>query len=180
MHVQIVTFNLSGISEEDYIDVATEVAPQFASMPGLLAKVWLEDPPSNVYGGIYFWEDRESMERFVNGNLFEGTNPEFAEIVAEDYGVLERLTRATQPVLEILEDEQPLRAKSSGRTRAAPAQKAVKGTRGTGTAGATKKAGATGATKKAGPTGATKKAGGARATKAEKPAGRTAGTRKRG
>ena len=130
MHVQIVTFNLQGISESEYIDVAHQVANRFSAMPGLLAKLWLEHPQSNTYGGIYFWDDEESMQRFLRSDLFEGTNPEFTNVVSEDFGILERLTRATQPVLEILEEAAgryqpaPRAVKAS-----APAAKAVKGGR---------------------------------------------------
>ncbi len=104
MHVQIVTFNLDGISEGEYIDIATQLAPRFAAVPGLLAKIWLESPESGVYGSVYLWDDKEAMDRFVATNLFEATNPAFANFVSEDFSVLENLTRATQPVLTVLED----------------------------------------------------------------------------
>ena len=104
MYVQIVTYNLSGVSEQDYIDIAHQVAAQFASMPGLQAKVWLEDAQSNSFGAVYFWEDRESMERFHRSDLFEATYPGFATVVSEGYAVYEHLTKLTQPVLQILEE----------------------------------------------------------------------------
>ena len=116
MHVQIVTFNLGGMSEGEYIDVASRLAPQFAGLSGLLAKVWLESPDAGVYGAVYFWNDEEAMERFLATDLFEGTNPSFANFSTEDFSVLENLTRATQPVLTVLEDRSP-----SGRAPARPA-----------------------------------------------------------
>jgi len=107
MFVQIVTYNLSGVSEQDYIDIAHQVAPQFSAMGGLLAKVWLRDPDANVFGAVYFWEDQESQERFTASDLYEGTYPGFASVGSEGYEVYDQLTRATQPVLEIVEDEAP-------------------------------------------------------------------------
>lgn len=104
MYVQIVTYNLNGVSEQDYIDIAHQVAPQFNSMPGLLAKVWLGDSESNSFGAVYFWEDREAMERFGRSDLFEATYPGFANVVSQGYGVYEHLTKATQPMLDILEE----------------------------------------------------------------------------
>lgn len=104
MHVQIVTYSLQGMTEQDYIDVANQVATQFSATPGLLAKIWLEDAESNVFGAVYFWEDHESMERFSRSDLFEGTYPGFANVVSEDYAVYENLTRLTQPVLQVLEE----------------------------------------------------------------------------
>ncbi|MDP8975313.1 MAG: YdhR family protein [Actinomycetota bacterium] len=105
MYVQIVSYNLNGVSEQDYIDIAHQVAPQFSAMAGLQAKVWLHNEDSNAYGAVYFWDDRESQERFVASDLFEATYPGFANVASEGYEVFEHLTRATQPVLEILEEE---------------------------------------------------------------------------
>ena len=104
MHVQIVTYGLHGMTEGEYIDIATRLAPRFASLPGLLAKVWLESPADGVYGAVYLWEDREAMERFLATDLFEGTNPDFADFGSDDFSVLENLTRATQPALTVLDD----------------------------------------------------------------------------
>lgn len=103
MFVQVVTFSLEGISEDEYIDVAVGLAPRFASLPGLLAKIWLENPGGNRYGAVYFWEDAESMERFGDSDLFEGGTAEFAAFVSEEFRVLENLTAQTQPALQVLE-----------------------------------------------------------------------------
>jgi len=107
MHVQIVTYGLDGMTEGEYIDVATRLAPRFAALPGLLAKVWLESPADGVYGAVYLWEDLEAMERFLATDLFEGTNPDFADLGSDNFSVLENLTRATQPALTVLDDPAP-------------------------------------------------------------------------
>ncbi len=103
MYVQVVTYGLGEIDEGEYFDVANDVAPRFAGMPGLLAKLWLGNTDESRYGAVYLWDDRESMERFVHSDLFEAFNPEFAEVAVEDFDVLENLTAVTQPVLQILE-----------------------------------------------------------------------------
>jgi heme-degrading monooxygenase HmoA len=102
MHVQIVTYRLAGISEGEYLDVASRVAPEFASMAGLQAKVWLEPLGDATYGAVYFWDDAESMERFMRSDLFEGTNPHFTDVSSRGYQVLENLTKASQPVLSVV------------------------------------------------------------------------------
>ncbi len=103
MYVQVVTYGLAGIHESEYLDVANDVAPRFAGMSGLLSKLWLGNTEEGRYGAVYFWEDRESMERFLRSDLFEAFNPEFADVSVEDFDVLENLTAVTQPVLQILE-----------------------------------------------------------------------------
>lgn len=102
MFVQTVRFGLNETSESEYLDIANEVAPQYSSIPGLLAKLWLDKAEDGAYGAVYFWEDQESMERYCRGDLFEGSNPGFAGVVSNGAPVLENLTRSTQPVLEVL------------------------------------------------------------------------------
>ena len=103
MHVQVVTYALDGMPESDYLDIANELAPSFSAIPGLQAKIWLEDPDRGRYGALYFWEDKESMERFLRSSLFEGTNAEFTGVESEGFSILENLTAETQPVLEVVE-----------------------------------------------------------------------------
>ena len=106
MHVQVVTYALEGIPESEYLDISNELAPSFSNIPGLQAKIWLDDPDRGRYGAVYFWEDKESMERFLRSNLFEGTNPQFAGVESEGFAILENLTAQTQPVLDIVEARQ--------------------------------------------------------------------------
>lgn len=98
MQVQVVSYSLSGVSEQQYITDATQAAPQVASTPGLLATVWTEDPENGRYGAIYLWEDEEALQR---GRIW--IHPGADEVVMENYNVLERLTKATQPVLSLLQ-----------------------------------------------------------------------------
>ena len=102
MHVQIVTFRLGNLSEEDYISSANDIAARFSSQSGLMAKIWLEQPEEGVYGAIYHWQDKESMERFMQGTLFEGNNSELQDVTSQDFGILRNLTKKTQPELELI------------------------------------------------------------------------------
>ena len=128
MHVQVVTYGLA-MSESEYLDIADEVAPRFSALPGLLTKVWLDDPDLGRYGALYLWEDRESMERFLRSDLFEGTNPEFVEVESEGFSILENLTAQTQPVIELVENRRRAVGKQAPKAVAAakaspPAKKA--------------------------------------------------------
>jgi heme-degrading monooxygenase HmoA len=115
MHVQVVTYGLDGMPESDYLDLANELAPSFSGIPGLQAKIWLDDPDRGRYGAVYFWDDKAAMERFLHSNLFEGTNPEFVDVDSEGFAVLENLSAQTQPVLEVIEARRrSLPSKSTG------------------------------------------------------------------
>jgi heme-degrading monooxygenase HmoA len=123
MYVQVVTYGLGGIDENEYLDVANELAPRFSALPGLQAKIWLEDPDLGRYGAVYFWEDRESMERFLRSDLFEGTNPDFDAVDSEGFGILANLTAQTQPGLEVVPP--PRRAVAAPRPQQALPKKAT-------------------------------------------------------
>ena len=41
MHIQIINFNLSGISRSEYEAAAAEAAQPISEMPGLISKRWL-------------------------------------------------------------------------------------------------------------------------------------------
>src|SRR5829696_5316049 len=104
MFVQVVTYALDGIREREYLDISDELAPSFSSIPGLQAKIWLDDRDRGRYGAVYFWDDKESMERFLRSDLFEGTNVEFTDVESEGFAILENLTAQTQPGLDIVQN----------------------------------------------------------------------------
>lgn len=99
MHVQVVTFSLDGITEEQYRDACAEETATFAALPGLLGKVWLGSRETNTYGGLYLWRDRDWHDAYVNGEVFRSLNedPALADVQSRSFDVLEELTKATQP-----------------------------------------------------------------------------------
>lgn len=111
MHVQIVTFTLAGMDDDGYRAACAEMAPAFAELPGLRAKVWLTDPSTGTYGGVYLWDDRAAMDAYAASELFASvaSSPAFAGIASRDFGVMEDLTRRTQPRLDVLPEPAPSR-----------------------------------------------------------------------
>ena len=70
---------LAGINPEEYEAQAERIAPAFARLPGLIAKVWLADPGEETYGGVYLWTDRAAAEAYADGELLAARrNPAFA------------------------------------------------------------------------------------------------------
>jgi heme-degrading monooxygenase HmoA len=103
MHIQIINFHLSGVSETDYRALCDEDAPAFAEVPGLVSKVWLANSTTNTYGGVYTWASREAMETFAKSELFKAvaTNPNLAGITSIDFDVLEDPTGVTRGLAEV-------------------------------------------------------------------------------
>lgn len=98
MHVQVVNFQLKDMDEAAFRALCDELAPTFAAIPGMIAKIWLADAASGTYGGVYTWENRDAYEAFTRSELFQavGANPNFANVTSRDFGVLDGPTRVTR------------------------------------------------------------------------------------
>ncbi|MDG1268539.1 MAG: YdhR family protein [Candidatus Marinimicrobia bacterium] len=95
MNILVINFSLDGISHEDYLNIANELAPVFKEVPGLCSKAWLCDQESNVYGGIYTFENQKALDAYCAGELFAsvGSNPNFTNISVKSFGTLEGPTK---------------------------------------------------------------------------------------
>ena len=91
MNILVINFSLDGISHEDYLKVADELAPVFAKVSGLKSKTWLSDQENNVYGGVYAFESQQALDDYCGGELFAGvgSNPNFTNISVKSFGTLE-------------------------------------------------------------------------------------------
>ena len=98
MHIQVINFNLEGITRTEYEAVCDELAGAFAALPGLISKHWLADEKNNTYGGVYIWETRDAYQAFIDSELFAGVgaNPALANITSKDFDVIEGPTRVTR------------------------------------------------------------------------------------
>lgn len=103
MHAQVITFGLNGITEEQFHEACTADAPMFANLPGLLAKVWLRDPGTNTYGGLYLWADREDYDRYIKGEVFNAIKADanLENVESRDFGVFDDLSAVTMPQLRV-------------------------------------------------------------------------------
>ncbi len=99
MHVQVVTFGLDGVSEEEYVEGCKAEAPVFADIPGLIAKIWLRDHESKTYGAVYLWREREDYEAYVKGEVWAAVEGDasLSQVQSQAYEAIDELTRATQP-----------------------------------------------------------------------------------
>ena len=98
MHVQIVTFGLEGLSDGEYRSHCEAIAPAFAQLPGLVSKTWLANAETNTYGGVYLWQDPESMEGYAETDVFKqmAANPNFKNFTKKEFDVPEGPSRITR------------------------------------------------------------------------------------
>ncbi len=102
MHARIVTFRLDGPSDADLRQMADAVAPAFADLPGLLTKVWLADPATATYGGVYLFATEADAAAALDTDLFHAmaANPAFTDLTMREFGVLAGPTAVTSPFAE--------------------------------------------------------------------------------
>jgi hypothetical protein len=98
MHMQVITFKLDGIDDAAYQAHAGEVAPVFAAVPGLRAKIWLANQHTGTYGGIYTWADSAAMRAYEDRKIFQGlqANPHMIDVAVRDFPVLAGPTKVTR------------------------------------------------------------------------------------
>ena len=90
MHILIINFNLKDVTDAAFRAMANEVAPAFASVPGLLGKFWLANAGTNTYGGVYVFQDATALRAYLASDLGKGVvgNPNFANVTTRDFEVL--------------------------------------------------------------------------------------------
>ena len=100
MHMQVITFKLDGIDDAAYQAHVEQIAPLFAELPGLRAKIWLANQETGTYGGIYTWDDVAAMKAYQGGKIFQGlqADPHMIDVTVSDFSVLAGPTKVTRGV----------------------------------------------------------------------------------
>ena len=88
MIIQIIKLK-SNLPEEELLKRAREREPQFKAISGLIQKYYVKLSEPGQYGGIYVWENQESM------NAYRGS--ELASSIPQAYEITEA------PNIEILD-----------------------------------------------------------------------------
>jgi hypothetical protein len=102
MYVQIIEFELQGLTRTEYEEFCMSAVPAIAEIPGVLAKLFLSDADSGRCAGIYTFIDRAAARAYVASDLFQGaiaTNPALANVCTRGSELLERPTRALDDAL---------------------------------------------------------------------------------
>jgi Putative mono-oxygenase ydhR len=105
----VITFDLVDMTPEQYAQLAAELAPSFAALPGLLTKIWLTDTDHGQRGGFYLFDDAAAAEGFLKSALALGVaqNPHFAHFTAQRFTVDQATTAMTQSKIKVVPDVDP-------------------------------------------------------------------------
>ena len=103
MEALVVTFKTHA-SQEQFTAATAEHTPVFAELDGLLAKIWIADPETSSYGGIYLFGDRTALDAYLESDVFQSilAEPSFEDASWRSYRVLDELTARTQPGIQIV------------------------------------------------------------------------------
>jgi hypothetical protein len=98
MDILIITFTLDGMTSSQYHQMADQIAPAFAEVPGLVAKTWLADDDTAVYGGVYTFTDRAALTAYLDSDLLAqaAATPGITGVTSAVYGVLDGPTTVTR------------------------------------------------------------------------------------
>ena len=98
MHAQLITYQLSDISQAEYLKQMVEPdAPILANVKGLISKVWLTDEAKNTFGGFYLWENKTVMEDFMHSDLVKAvvSRPFVKNVSSVDFEVNQKASVIT-------------------------------------------------------------------------------------
>ena len=87
-------FNVSAL---DYVDAVTPLASDIAEVPGLLWKVWLINEAEREAGGIYWFNDNDSLDAYLQSPIVAGitSHPALDEISAKTFDNIAQLSEIT-------------------------------------------------------------------------------------
>jgi hypothetical protein len=104
MQTFVITFRLQDMTDDGYRALCDEIAPAFAELPGLLAKIWLADAATGTYGGVYLFTDTGTADAFTESRLFRtiAFYPHFRDLTVQRFTVDETTTRRTQAGVRVV------------------------------------------------------------------------------
>ena len=99
LNVLVVRYKYDLREDNDIIDLSKneEMLKIWSTIPGLGVKFALANPDENEYGGVYLFEDDESLETFLASPLLKewGEHPDVSELTFRKYQVLPDFTLKT-------------------------------------------------------------------------------------
>ena len=72
--VLVVNYQLENMTLEEHAELGTAVAPSFTSenVPGLLGKSFIGNLESEIFGGVYYFSDKNDVDVYLGSELWKG------------------------------------------------------------------------------------------------------------
>lgn len=99
MAARILLINFKfNVSKDEYRQTASSLASAFAEVEGLRWKIWTIDEAQSIGGGIYLFDDEDSLAKFLEGPLAAQvkSHPALSEMIARPFDVIADATAVTR------------------------------------------------------------------------------------
>jgi Putative mono-oxygenase ydhR len=108
MPILQVNFKLN-VSSAEYRKIADSVAQTIADAPGLVWKVWLLNEQDGEAGGIYLFQDEQSLAAYLSSPVIGQIKslPQLREISAKRFDTIPELTAVTRGPIPALLNASP-------------------------------------------------------------------------
>ncbi|MER3495300.1 MAG: monooxygenase [Mastigocladus sp. ERB_26_2] len=90
-----INFPFNGPWGNEMAQAYSELAHKLSETPGLLWKIWIENPSNGETGGIYLFEDASSLDTFLTEHITRLKSFGIENISAKQFDVNEQLTQIT-------------------------------------------------------------------------------------
>ena len=97
MSILQINFKLN-LAPAEYRKICSSVAQPVADVPGLIWKVWLLNEQDGEAGGIYLFQDQQSLDAYLCGPIIRQIKslPQLREISAKCFETIPDLTEVTR------------------------------------------------------------------------------------
>ncbi|MFQ6026511.1 MAG: YdhR family protein [Dehalococcoidia bacterium] len=99
MSAKLLQLNLKfSVSPEEYTQAVGPLASELAKVPGHCWTIWLMNEKDQEAGGIYLFEDEESLKGFLEGPIVANvmSYPVLSDFTVKSFNVIEEQTAITQ------------------------------------------------------------------------------------
>jgi hypothetical protein len=89
------------MTREEFENIASELAPAFAEVPGCTWKIWLIDDEKKQAGALYLFEDDEALQTFKASPLVASvlSHPKLSNFDLRERDILTRPSEVTHAPL---------------------------------------------------------------------------------
>ena len=97
MPILQINFKLN-VASSEYRTICESVVQPIADVPGLVWKVWLVNEQNGEAGGIYLFQDEQSLAAYLSGPIISQIKglPQLREINAKRFETMPELTVVTR------------------------------------------------------------------------------------
>jgi len=97
MTILQINFKLN-VAPAEYRKICSSVAQPVADVPGLVWKIWLLNEQEGEAGGIYLFQDKQSLDAYLSGPIIRQIKSlqQLREISAKQFDTVPELTFVTR------------------------------------------------------------------------------------